>query len=215
MQERQKLRSTKETETKYEDYIQKIKRNINKMKTNFNEKDTPNSNFGETIIQDILQDAFPVSDEPNEKTQEVIYSLFESDKELGYMDLTGRFPYKSSRGNEYIMVAYCYDGNAILAQPLKNREAKSIVDAWTVINDRLTKVGLKPKSYMLDNECSKDLKAAFLKHNVGFQLDKPYLHRANAAERGIRTFKEHFKAGLASLDPDFPVKEWDRLVPQG
>ena len=66
---------------------------------------------------------------------------------------------------------------------------------------------------MLDNECSNELRAAFFKHNVGFQLDKPHLHRANAAERAIRTFKEHFKAGLASLDPDFPVQEWDRLIP--
>ena len=35
------------------------------------------------------------------------------------MDLMGRFPYQSSRGHEYILVAYNYDGNAILAQPLK------------------------------------------------------------------------------------------------
>ena len=40
------------------------------------------------------------------------------------MDLIGRFPYKSSRGSEYILIAYNYDGNAILAQSLKNREAK-------------------------------------------------------------------------------------------
>ena len=68
---------------------------------------------------------------------------------------------------------------------------------------------------MLDNECSNELKSAFFKHDIGFQLDKPHLHRADAAERAIRTFKEHFKAGLASLDPDFPVREWDRLIPQG
>lgn len=32
-----------------------------------------------------------------------------------YSDLTGRFPIPSSRGNEYILVAYDYDLNAILA----------------------------------------------------------------------------------------------------
>ena len=41
--------------------------------------------------------------------------------------------------------------------------------------------------------------------NVKYQLDKPHLHRANAAKRAIQTFKAHFKAGLASLDPAFPV----------
>ena len=39
----------------------------------------------------------------------------------------------------------------------------------------------------------------------------PHQHRRNAAERAIRTFKKHFLAGLASCDPDFPLREWDRL----
>ena len=39
--------------------------------------------------------------------------------EKAYMDLIGRFPYCSSRGNEYILVAYHYDANAILGVPLK------------------------------------------------------------------------------------------------
>ena len=26
--------------------------------------------------------------------------------------------------------------------------------------------------------------------------------------------ENHYKAGLATVDPDFPVGEWDRLVPQ-
>ena len=209
-QERQKLQSTQQNNLNYHDYISKIKRNIKNLKKNL----PSDKSLSEALTEDILKDAFPVSDTPNIKTQEVLYAVFETNKELGYMDLTGRFPYKSSRGHEYILVAYNYDGNAILAQPLKNREAQTIVDAWTVIHERLTTVGLQPKNYLLDNECSSTLKSAFLKHNVGFQLDKPHLHRANAAERAIRTFKEHFKAGLASLDPDFPVREWDRLIPQ-
>ena len=144
-QERQKLRSTKEKNLNYNEYIKRIKQNIERMKKQFNAKENKNKNFTDVIMRDVLHDAFPVSDKPNVKTHEVLYSMFESDKELGYMDLTGRFPYKSSRGNEYIMVAYCYDGNTILAQPLKNREEKSIVDAWRTINKRLTKAGLKPK----------------------------------------------------------------------
>ena len=30
----------------------------------------------------------------------------------------------------------------------------------------------------------------------------------------IKIFKNHFKADLASLDPDFPLSEWDRLISQ-
>ena len=43
---------------------------------------------------------------------------------------------------------------------------------------------------------------------------EPQNHRANAAERAIQTFKNHFIAGLASVDPDFPIQLWDELIPQ-
>jgi hypothetical protein len=42
----------------------------------------------------------------------------------------------------------------------------------------------------------------------------PHWHRRNAAERAIRNFKEHFVAGLSSIDPTFPLHLWDRLLPQ-
>lgn len=40
------------------------------------------------------------------------------------------------------------------------------------------------------------------------------IHRANAAERAICTFKAHFLAGLSSCDPNFPISEWDQLLDQ-
>jgi hypothetical protein len=40
-----------------------------------------------------------------------------------YTDQTGRFPMMSSKGKKYIMVLYEYDGNIILAEPIKNRTA--------------------------------------------------------------------------------------------
>ena len=40
------------------------------------------------------------------------------------------------------------------------------------------------------------------------------MHRTNAAERAIRTFKNHLIAGLATCHPDFPLGEWDRLLEQ-
>jgi hypothetical protein len=42
-----------------------------------------------------------------------------------YTDQTGRFPVISSRGNVIIMVLYEYDGNAIMAEPIKNAHFKS------------------------------------------------------------------------------------------
>ena len=40
-------------------------------------------------------------------------------KYTGYADLTGKFPYTPTRGNQYIMVVYDYDSNAILAKATK------------------------------------------------------------------------------------------------
>ena len=33
----------------------------------------------------------------------------------------------------------------------------------------------------------------------------PHIHRMNTAERAIHTFKNHFVAGLASVDNNFPI----------
>ena len=65
-------------------------------------------------------DFFPSSDFLNVKTNEVVYFLTSSDDSRAYTDLTGRFPVQSSRGNNYILVAYHYDANAICGQALKN-----------------------------------------------------------------------------------------------
>jgi hypothetical protein len=42
----------------------------------------------------------------------------------------------------------------------------------------------------------------------------PRCHLRNAAERAIRTFKEHFLEGISSVNPTFPLHLWDRLLPQ-
>ena len=131
------------------------------------------------------------------------------------MDLTGRFPTRSISGNEYILVCYHYDSNAILVEALKNRQAQTITDAWIKISKRLSLVGAAPNKWVLDNEISQTLKDAFEESNTTFQLVPPHNHRANKSEHAIQTFKQHFKAGLASVDPNFPVASlWDLLLQQ-
>ena len=43
---------------------------------------------------------------------------------------------------------------------------------------------------------------------------EPHQHRVNAAERAIQTFKNHFIAGLCTVDPNFPLQLWCDLLPQ-
>ena len=66
----------------------------------------------------------------------------------------------------------------------------------------------------MDNEISNDLKQALEKADADYQLAPTHIHRTNKADRAIQTFKNRFKAGLATVDPDFPILEWDHLLPQ-
>ena len=150
------------------------------------------------------------------KTKNCFYSITQLDhhNKKAYTDLTGRFPVQSARGHNYIFICYDYDANAILAEPMKNREADSIVNAWTKCHRRLTNNGHEIKKYVLDNECSNQFKDVLKKEEIEYELVPPAQHRRNAAERAIRTFKNHFIAGLETCDPDYPLREWDRLIPQ-
>jgi hypothetical protein len=131
-----------------------------------------------------------------------------------YTDLTGKFPIRSSKGNSYVMVCYIYDYNYIKFIPMKSRSASEWVKAYDSIHQELTIKGFKPKLQTLDNEASTALKNYFTVNNIFYQLVPPHCHRRNTAERAIRTFKEHFVAGLSSVDPSLPMHLWDRLLPQ-
>jgi hypothetical protein len=72
----------------------------------------------------------------------------------------------------------------------------------------------KPKLQTLNNEASDALNNFSTANDVDYQLVRPHCHRRNAAELTIRTFKEHFVAGLSSVDPTFPLHLWDRVLPQ-
>jgi hypothetical protein len=84
----------------------------------------------------------------------------------------------------------------------------------TPIHQELTVKGFKPKLQTLVNEVSTALKNVFTANDIAYQLVPPHCHRRNTAELAISTFKEHFVAGLSSVDPSFPMHLWDRLLPQ-
>jgi hypothetical protein len=97
---------------------------------------------------------------------------------------------------------------------VKNRSASEWVKAYDHIHQELAAKGFKPKVQTLDNEASAALTHFFTATDVEYQLVSPHCHRRSAAEHAIRTLKEHFVAGLSSVDPTFPLHLWDRLLPQ-
>ena len=163
--------------------------------------------------QDNDDSHFPPSDEPNVKTNDVIYAILDYNKSgKAYGDLTGKFPVISSRGTQYFLVSYHYDANAIYAICLKNRTANEITKAYMTLHKMYRKSGNAPHTFILDNEISKSLLNAFERKHITYQLVPPHVKRRNMAERSIQIWKDHFLSGLASLPPDFPIGEFDRLV---
>jgi hypothetical protein len=112
------------------------------------------------------------------------------------------------------MVCYIYDFNYVKVVPMKSMSASEWVKAYDSIHQELTVKGFKPKLQTLDNEASTALKNFFTANDIAYQLVPPHCHQRNTSERAIRTFKEHFVAGLSSVDPSFHMHLWDRLLPQ-
>ena len=149
------------------------------------------------------------------KSKDVIFAITQcSDKDLAAADLTGCFPYRSSRGHQYVMIMFHWDCNIIWGEPLKKRTASDIATAYSTLMKKFTKGGFKPNLFIFDNEFSGEFRDAVSEDNISLQLFTPHMHRNNPAERAIQTWKDHFLAGLASVHPDYPMAEWDCLIPQ-
>jgi hypothetical protein len=89
-----------------------------------------------------------------------------------------------------------------------------MVHAFDLLIKYLIIRGLKPSLQHLENEASLAIRNYLKKQGIDYQLAPPHIHRQNNAEREIQTFKNHFIAGLCSVDPNFPLKLWDKLLPQ-
>jgi len=111
-----------------------------------------------------------------------IYNLSDETERLMYTDQTGRFPQKSSRGNQYIMVLIKIDSNTILVEAMKNRTTGEMIRAYQVLVNRLCSAGVTPKMHILDNECSAEFKERIKSNNMQYQLIPPHDHRRNIAE---------------------------------
>jgi hypothetical protein len=84
-----------------------------------------------------------------------------------YMDLTGRFPVRSSKGNWYVMICYYYDCNYVKPVPMKSRSASELLKAYGGIHQELASRGFKPKLQTLDNEAYVALKSFFHRQRCG------------------------------------------------
>jgi hypothetical protein len=122
-----------------------------------------------------------------------------------YTDLTGTFPVCSFKNMQYVFVAYIYDLNAILVHAMPSKNNAGMIAAFSDIFSTFAAHGYAPTLIVMDNECSKAVEAHIKANKMNVHLVPPHNHRVNAAEHAIATFKEHFIAGLATIDKNFPL----------
>ena len=128
-------------------------------------------------------------------------------------DLTGRFPVRSRSGQEYVLVTSLHGYIHVEAMP--SRTAAAYVAAFSRVFNFFRGRGFPVLALVTDNERSSAL-TAFLRSlspPPAVQYVPPHNHRANPAERHIRSFKNHFLSILAAVHPHFPLDLWDRLLP--
>ena len=133
---------------------------------------------------------------------------------ITYMDSAGRFPVKSRKGNEYCLILYSYDSNYIRIEPMKDNSGSQLLRAFELGHQFFDKRDCTPTLMFLDNYIPEKLRERLSELEVQYQIVPPHTHRRNAAERAIRTFKNHFISVLCTADSPFPLNLWDELLEQ-
>ncbi len=132
-----------------------------------------------------------------------------------YTNLSGAFPVHSFKSMQYIFVAYIYGLNAILVCAMPSKNNTAMITAFTNILATLAAPGYKPTLNITNNKCSKTVELHIKSKKMNIHLVPPHTKkRVNAVGRAIATFKEHFIAGLATVDKNYPLQLGDKFLHQ-
>ena len=112
------------------------------------------------------------------------------------------------------MVMYELDINYILTEAMKNCEGESIINVYETLYNILATKGFKPQFQKLDNEAPYIFIQSLQDKTIDFQFVPPNMHHLNSDEWVIRIFKNYFISGLCSVNPNFPLQIWCRLLYQ-
>ena len=107
-------------------------------------------------------------------------------KNKTFSNLTGKFPQKSNRANQYIFISYDTASNYIFIEPIKDQSSTHIKQAYKKILTILQARRLSPTIHILNNEASKTYAKLIQNNNkTQIQFVPPNMHRRNIAERAI------------------------------
>jgi hypothetical protein len=93
-------------------------------------------------------------------------------------------------------------------QGLKDRSQNSYLKTYEELYNYYNQYGHKPEFQRIDNESSHLILKFFNFNNTTIQFVPPNMHRANKAERAIRTVKNALISMPYGADTDCPAKLW-------
>jgi hypothetical protein len=131
-----------------------------------------------------------------------------------YTNRTGAFPVRSFCNMQYMFVAYIYDLNAILVRAMPSKTNCAMIATFMDILANLNARRYSPILNVMDNECSKAIKAHIRSNHIDIHLVPPHNHRVDAAKCAIVTFKEHLTSALTTVNKNCLLQLWDDFLPQ-
>lgn len=130
-----------------------------------------------------------------------------------HTDATGDLPVVSRAGNRFLMIFLLAETGYIHVVPLSSASAASVTAALRDTIDFFAGLDVAVDFVFADNMLSNEQRRYMQRAKLAFQLCPPNDHRANRAERAIRTVKNHIVSMMAAADKDFPANLWDLLMP--
>ena len=97
---------------------------------------------------------------------------------------------------------------------MKDRENKSMIDAYEEVYTKLEAHRQWPKLHILDKECSKCIQNCLEDKGTWRHHVAPHAHRVSAAKPVAKTAKYHLIAALATLDWGCLVQLWSNMLKQ-
>ena len=162
-----------------------------------------------------IQPSESISDEPtSERLEQRIWCRVHDVRGRAHSDATGALPVRGRSGALYQVVFFHEDSNFIHVEVANSRKGPDLLAALQKAIKFFTARGVPPLIIRMDNECAKETKNWLASTPTQLELTPVSQHRTNKAERAIGTWKDHFIATLATVDPNCPLSLWEDFVEQ-
>ena len=84
--------------------------------------------------------------------------------------------------------------------------------AYKTVCTKLNACGYKLCQHKLGNEASNEIKEFITMKQATYQYVPPEMHCTKKAEKAVKTWENHIKAGLACQPKDFTIAHWSQSM---